>query len=318
MKPVMITRRFLTVLGVLVFTFAPYSLVSCNGTTSESETGKKIDLQGRVLDKDRMPYPGVQARLAKAGLADTTDALGRYFIRKDTAPLNAGSRVYLDTLDFLLDGKKVRFLEITRWIDSLVDVRIFPPEIISPSHSYARMVLVGDTVLFGIHSTGSPIPTFQWQLRSLNSATWSDIPGATSDSLALGSASFSDSGKSFRSIACNVLGCDTSHAAELHIVTSLDTIPPTIISPTDPYSRTVAAGDTVQFGIHATGSLILTFQWQLRSPDSAIWADIPGATSDNFALGSAALSDSGKSFRSIACNARGCDTSHAAELRVNP
>lgn len=96
----------------------------CNdGTTSGTETGKGISLRGRVVDKDNSPVAGVVAKLAVTGLADTTDALGRYRLERDAAALQK-SAATLDTLVFLQDGYKVAAVEIDNWVDSLPDVKL--------------------------------------------------------------------------------------------------------------------------------------------------------------------------------------------------
>ena len=97
-------------------------LGSCEGTTSGTETGSQISLQGRVLDKDNAPVAGVTVRLAKTGLADTTDFQGQYHILKDTA-IQAQPGV-LDTLVFLQDSQRVAELEVTRWVETFPDVKL--------------------------------------------------------------------------------------------------------------------------------------------------------------------------------------------------
>jgi hypothetical protein len=310
--------RFFTALSILALAAAPSFLSSCIGTTSETESGHKISLKGKVLGEGGTPYPGVLARLAKVGLADTTDVLGRYLIEKDTLFADPASADSLDTLVFYVDGRKVHTLQVTKWVDSLIDVAFAPPGIVTPPAAYTRTAVPGDTVQFSVHATGIPLPTFHWQIRSAGATAWQDIPGATSDRHPLDTFTLADSGKQFRAIACNIVGCDTSEAITLAVLAALPTIPPAIHSPAGDTLRTASAGDTVQLGIHASGRPAPTFQWQDQPASSSPWADIPGATASTHALGTVTPMDDGKRFRAIACNSAGCDTSHVLELEVVP
>ncbi len=127
-------------------------LGSCTGgTTSGTETGGKISLQGRVVDNNG-PVQGIVARLSLTGLADTTDALGRYLItgEKSTDPAKTG---LLDTLLILQDSQRVATLGITKWVDSLPDIKLV-------QRGFSGILAVGgvaigkvEAVLFG---TGVP------------------------------------------------------------------------------------------------------------------------------------------------------------------
>jgi glucose/arabinose dehydrogenase len=64
-----------------------------------------------------------------------------------------------------------------------------------------------------------------------------------------------------------------------------------------PSSITVAVGQPASFGVSAEGTQPLAFQWQRDH------VDIDGATAATYTLPSAALSDSGASFRAVVSNA---------------
>ncbi len=118
-------RLFFFAFRYSIILLALISFLSCvDGTTSGTETGKSINLRGRVVDKDNVGVPGVVAKLSLTGLADTTDSGGRYLIQKNNAAAIKSGTGTLDTLIFTQGGGKVGALDIDRWIDSLPDIKL--------------------------------------------------------------------------------------------------------------------------------------------------------------------------------------------------
>ena len=91
---------------------------------------------------------------------------------------------------------------------------------------------------------------------------------------------------------------------------SSTTVPPAIT--THPANQIVAAGQTATFGVLATGTAPLTYQWQKNS------VNITGAFGPMFTTPVNILSDSGSTYRVIVTNSAGSTTSNAATLTVNP
>ena len=85
---------------------------------------------------------------------------------------------------------------------------------------------------------------------------------------------------------------------------------------TQPQSTTVSVGRPATFGVSATGSGTLAYQWQRQSPGASGFSNISGATGSSYTLASAALGDSGAKFRVVVKNASGTATSSAATLTV--
>jgi glucose/arabinose dehydrogenase len=77
-----------------------------------------------------------------------------------------------------------------------------------------------------------------------------------------------------------------------------------------PSSATVAVGQPASFSVSAEGTQPLTFQWQRDS------VEIPGATAATYTLPSAALSDSGATFRAVVTNPISTTPSNSATLTV--
>jgi hypothetical protein len=84
--------------------------------------------------------------------------------------------------------------------------------------------------------------------------------------------------------------------------------PPSITQ--QPASVTVTAGQTAIFTVTATGTALLSYQWQKNG------ANIAGATSAAYTTPATLLSDSGSTFRVVVTNSAGSVTSSSATLTV--
>lgn len=83
-----------------------------------------------------------------------------------------------------------------------------------------QSITYGADASFSVTPGGSPAPTLQWQSRSSSSATWTDIPDATSSTLNLTKPGVSASGSEYRAVATNSCGgtkTATSSAATLTV-----------------------------------------------------------------------------------------------------
>jgi lysophospholipase L1-like esterase len=77
-----------------------------------------------------------------------------------------------------------------------------------------------------------------------------------------------------------------------------------------PFSQTVAAGQTATFSLSASGTAPLSYQWQKNS------VNIPGATGASYTTPAATSGDNGSTYRCIVSNSLGSATSNAATLTV--
>ncbi len=159
----------------------------------------------------------------------------------------------------------------------------------------SRTVAAGSPASFATVVTGFPTPTLQWFKNSVA------VPGATTELLTFASAALADAG-SYTLVATNSLGTATSNTVTLTV-----TAAPAIT--TQPTSRTVAVGSQASFTTVVTGFPTPMLQWFRNS------VAIPGATSELFALASAALADAG-TYTLVATNSQGAATSNAATLTV--
>jgi glucose/arabinose dehydrogenase len=77
-----------------------------------------------------------------------------------------------------------------------------------------------------------------------------------------------------------------------------------------PASVTVSAGQPASFGVSASGTAPLSFQWQRNG------GDIPGATATTYTLATTSLADDGAVFAAVVTNTAGSATSNGAVLHV--
>jgi alpha-tubulin suppressor-like RCC1 family protein len=164
----------------------------------------------------------------------------------------------------------------------------------------------GATATFGAASSGTPVPTVQWQ-RSPDGTTWTDIPGATSTSYTFTAAS-ADTGRRFRAVFTNTYGTATTNAATLTV-----NVAPLVT--TQPNSTTASPGATIGFVAAASGVPAPSISWEISTDNGATWAVIPGANTGTLTRVVGA-GDNGKQFRAVFTNSVSTVRSDAATLTV--
>lgn len=169
-----------------------------------------------------------------------------------------------------------------------------PPVITGQPRS--KTVNVGDATLFGVAATGSPPLEFQWYHQG------QPVPGATGATLHLAAVALTDAGD-YQAIVTNPAGSASSAVATLTVVA----VPPTITG--QPRSKTVNVGDTTLFGVTATGTPPLAFQWYHNGQPVA------GATAATLYLVAVGWSDAGE-YQAVVTNPAGSASSAVATLAV--
>ena len=164
----------------------------------------------------------------------------------------------------------------------------------------SQTVAAGQMAAFSIVAAGTPPLSYQWQKNGVA------VSGATSTTYT-NQAVGTDSGSQFTAIVTNSVGNATSNPATL-------TVTPISVAPsitTQPASQTVIAGQTATFGVVASGTPPLSYQW-LKNGTA-----ISGATSTTY-TNKVADSDNSSQFTVTASNAVGTVTSDSATLTVTP
>jgi outer membrane protein assembly factor BamB len=163
-----------------------------------------------------------------------------------------------------------------------------------------QTVIVGQSATFGVTASGSAPLMYQWRKNG------SAISGATGSSYQTPATGSGDNESSFTVVVSNAVGSVTSNTATLTVTTAPTA--PQITS--QPANRTVIVGQSATFGVAASGSAPLTYQW--RKNGNAI----SGATGSSYKTPATVSGDNGSSFTVIVSNAVGNVTSNAATLTV--
>lgn len=141
-------------------------------------------------------------------------------------------------------------------------INVDPAPTVAPTISaqpQSVTALTGETISLSVTATGDPSPAFQWQKNG------NDIPGATSSTLSLPSASPSMTGN-YAVIVTNLAGNLTSSTAS---ITVTDPIPPLTVTD-QPSSKHVPSGSDITLRVAANADSPVTVQWyRHRSGDSA-------------------------------------------------
>jgi alpha-tubulin suppressor-like RCC1 family protein len=168
-----------------------------------------------------------------------------------------------------------------------------PPAITSQPSSLT--VLQNGSTAFGVTATGTPAPTYQWQLNE------NPIAGATSATYTIASAQAADAGN-YTCVVTNAAGTVTSNAVTLTV-----NIPVAITS--QPSSQSAVPAGSTTFGVTATGTGPLGYQWRKNG------RDIAGATSSTLTLTNVRFLDEAK-YTCLVSNAYGTSLSTAASLTI--
>jgi alpha-tubulin suppressor-like RCC1 family protein len=172
-----------------------------------------------------------------------------------------------------------------------------------------QTVAVSSAGNFSVLASGAPTPNYQWQRLPIGGGNWDNIAdggiysGSTEPTLTITGATLAMSGDQFRCGVTNSSGSATSNTATLTVFVPL----PVITS--SPASQDVAVGAPINLGVAASSPVELSYQWQ-KNGDA-----IDGATSANYAIASAQVSDAGD-YSVVVTNSAGSVPSASAVVTV--
>jgi hypothetical protein len=181
------------------------------------------------------------------------------------------------------------------------------------SQPVAREVTEGETATFTAAAAGVPTPTVQWQLSTDGGGTWSDVSGATSDTLKVEHTTVSEGGYEYRAVFTNEVSKATTAVAAL-TVKALKEAPVVTENPAD---KAVLVGEDAVFEAAASGLPAPTVQWQLSTDGGGTWSDVPGATAGTLTVPGATLSENDYEYRAVFTNEVSKATTAAATLTVS-
>src|SRR5207245_746459 len=126
-----------------------------------------------------------------------------------------------------------------------------------------------------VAASGTPAPTFQWQVSSDNGSNWNNLANAgayVGVNLATLTVSTTTglNGYQYRCLVNNSAGTVTSNAATLTVNPA--NVAPSITS--QPANQTVTAGQDAAFTVAASGTPSPTFQWQLSTDAGSNWNNL--------------------------------------------
>lgn len=169
-----------------------------------------------------------------------------------------------------------------------------PAITVEPVHD---TVTVPATGAFSVTATGNPSVTYQWYLNG------GAIGGATSSSYTTPATVIADNGVVYSVIVTNAAGADTSANATLTVNDRARVV-------TNPSNTTRSVGQTASFTATFTGTPTVTYQWQKNN------VNIGSATLSSYTTPTLVIGDNGNTYRCIATNSYGADTTTAATLSV--
>jgi hypothetical protein len=178
------------------------------------------------------------------------------------------------------------------------------------SQPAAVSVCQNQNATFTVNASGSSL-TYQWRVSTDGGNTYSDISGATTNTLSLTGVTPALNNNRYQVVVTGVpCGSVTSDPALLQVST------PAQIS-AQPTSVTACSGTDASFSVGATGSLI-SYQWQVSTDGGSTFNNIPGATNANLTLTAVANTLNNNVYQAVVTEANcGAVTSNAATLTVN-
>jgi len=276
---------------------------SANGTTATATFVPNINTAGRY--DLYVWYPSVSKGFANAQFT-VSDADGNITVNVNQSSASGGWKLLAAGRNFVQgtngfvrlsnqgqSGKSV-VADAVRWVYA-ANQSVLPPPLIT-SQPVSQTAIDGATVTFEVAASGTPPLSYQWSLNR------NELVGATNANLTLTGVREADGGD--YSVAVTDLGGKTTSA----VATLTVLIRPAITL--QPQSQTVVAGDSVTFGVTATGTAPLNYQWRFRG------ADLPGATNSTLNLFNAQAEDAGD-YQVVVANLAGSIDSAVAGLIVN-
>ncbi|MDQ6810957.1 MAG: immunoglobulin domain-containing protein, partial [Actinomycetota bacterium] len=152
----------------------------------------------------------------------------------------------------------------------------------------------GQSAVFEAAASGFPTPTIQWQLSTNGGATWSNVPGATSEKLTIANTKTSFSGHQYRAVFKN--GTPPKEAISEAAALTVRKAPAVTKQPA---STTVNEGQNATFEAVASGFPAPSVQWEVSTDAGSSWSLVEGATANTLTLEKTVASQSGNQYRAV-------------------
>ena len=174
-----------------------------------------------------------------------------------------------------------------------------PPDIVMPP---SATVVFNSNATFNLAISGTPPFGYQWLFNGTPLTDNGHISGSTATNLSISNFQPADLGN-YTVIVTNLAGSTTSLVATVTVLNPLVT--------TQPQSQSALGGDTVTFGVTATGQQPLAYQWQFNG------TNLDWGTNNPLVLTNVLVSQSGL-YSLVVTNGYGAAFSSNAILNVIP
>lgn len=171
----------------------------------------------------------------------------------------------------------------------------------------AKAVNSGTTVSFSVQTTATLPITYQWVRGGVKLTDGGRIHGATSSTLTIDAATYSNEGQ----YACRI-GDGVSSASSNSVLLAIND--PAIIK-SNPISRAVTPGSFVVFSVSTSGTQPLTFQWKKNGAPLADGGGMTGTRTSALQISSAQFTHAG-GYTCFVSNIAGSAESTTATLMV--
>ncbi|MHC4498175.1 MAG: immunoglobulin domain-containing protein, partial [Planctomycetota bacterium] len=172
----------------------------------------------------------------------------------------------------------------------------------------SQSVCTGGTAIFTVAATGEAPLSYQWQKNQADLSEGGHYSGTTTTILTISTADATDVAN-YRCVVSNAHGSTNSDEAALTIGTG-----PSITQ--QPSNQTVEVGETAVFGVTATGTGTLTYQWQKDQSDLSDGGHYSGVTTATLTVSNADTSDEA-GYRCIVTDDCGSTISDEASLVID-
>jgi streptogramin lyase len=317
------TIRKITPAGVVTtLAGSPYQSGSVDGTGNAARFGGVEDLAvdgagnvflvdgGNSTIRELMPAGVVTTLAGLSGQNGSTDGAGsaaRFAHPEGIAVDTAGNLYVADTPNNT----------IRKGVPSTVD----PVSITTqPQNS---TINAGQSTSFTVAADGSTPLTFQWEMKTVGSSTWTilsdegEFSGTATATLSITGATADLNQAQFQCVVTN------GGTATTNPVTLTVNFAPAVVLQT-PSDTTAIAGQSVSFSVGVIGSPAPTYQWQDSTNGGSTWTNMVdsggffGTASATLGISAATTAMSGEEFQLVATNASGSATSSPVSLTVTP
>jgi len=154
----------------------------------------------------------------------------------------------------------------------------------------SSVLCAGSNATFNVAATGTGV-SYQWQISTNGGGTFTNIAGATTNTLAVNAVTAAQSGNQYHVVVTGACGPVTSSNVTL-------TVNSPVSITTQPVNAAICLPGTASFTIAATGTAV-TQQWQVSTDGGTTWTNIAGQTGTTLNLTGITIGMNGYRYRAV-------------------